>query len=313
MKIAFFSELPFTGNTDRSHANMRTEFAWFTALNATHVSFRDIKSHNQNYDLGIVIFPKKLMDWTDVDIVSEIRKYCKRTAFMQEGPSWYFQDLPLEQSLWFYEQMMSVDIVFAHNDVDLRYYAGLLEKPCYINPTLMIEDLVKDLPNTAREHAIIGGNFVRWYGGLNSHAVAQEFGTEIWAPQMGRMPKEELGIAGLNHLPYLNWKEWIYKLNQFKYAVHLNPNSIAGTFSLNCAFLGIPCIGSIHTDTQRLCFPDLSVEPTDLHKAKYLATKLKIDTEFYNAQSASSKVYYKQYFCEESYLQHWGDILASLD
>jgi hypothetical protein len=313
MKIAFFSELPFTGKTDRSHANMRTEFAWFAALNATHVSFRDIKSHNQNYDLGIVIFPKKLADWTDIDVVSEIRKYCKRTAFMQEGPSWYFQDLPLEQSLWFYEQMMSVDVVFAHNDADLRYYSGLLEKPCYINPALMIEDLLTNLPNITRENAIIGGNFVRWYGGFDSYLVAQHFESEIWGPQMGRMQTEEKGIVGLNHLPYLNWKDWIVQLNRFKYAVHMMPVYGAGTFSLNCAFLGIPCIGINYNDTQRLCFPDLSVDPNDLPKAKYLAAKLKNDVDFYNAMSASSKIYYKQHFSETVYLQHWQDIIASLD
>ena len=80
---------------------------------------------------------------------------------------------------------------------------------------------------------------------------------------MGRKKNDENNVQGLNHLPYLNWKEWIYNLAEFKYAVHLNPNTIGGTFSLNCGYLGIPCIGNVHQNTQRLCFPDLSVEAHD--------------------------------------------------
>lgn len=308
MKIAFISELPFTGKTHRHHENMRTEFAWFVALDAMHVSINDIFNQKERYDLGIIVFPKKVEAWTRIDVVSEVSKFCNKTAFMQEGPSWYFQDLPLEQSLWFYSQMHSVDVVFAHNRSDQQYYEGLLEKPCYINPTLMIEDLINDLPKVSRKDTIIGGNFVRWYGGLNSHVVAQEFGTDIWAPVMGRMDPTERSIDGLNHLPYMNWKQWIFKLNEFKYAVHLNPNSIAGTFSLNCAFLGIPCIGSNHTDTQRLCFPELTVDPSDLRTAKALALKLKTDTDFYNEVSKSSKKYYAQYFSENAYVKNWESL-----
>ena len=37
MKIAFFSEMGFEGKIDRTtHNNMRTEFAWMTALDADH-------------------------------------------------------------------------------------------------------------------------------------------------------------------------------------------------------------------------------------------------------------------------------------
>lgn len=312
MKIAFFSELPFNGKTERHHANMRTEFAWFTALDATHISLSNISDVNDTFDLGIIIFPKKVDAFVTIDIVGQIAKYCKRTAFMQEGPSWYFQDLPLEKSLWFYSQMDSVDIVFAHNYSDQQYYEGLLQKPCYINPTLMIEDLITDLPKAVRKNTIIGGNLVRWYGGLNSYAVAQEFETDIWVPQMGRMDSAELSVDGLNHLPYMNWREWIFKLNEFKYAVHLNPNSIGGTFSLNCAFLGIPCIGNNTTDTQLKCFPELSVDPADLKRARYLAIKLKSDTEFYKEVSDTAKINYKKQFSETEYLNNWKKIIEQV-
>ena len=69
-------------------------------------------------------------------------------------------------------------------------------------------------------------------------------------------------------------------LSTFKYAVHLMPTIAAGTFSLNCAYFGIPCIGNKKVDTQRLCHPELSVDVEDVEKARTLAKMLKEDPLF---------------------------------
>jgi len=302
MKIAWFSEMMLEGKTLRTHKNMRTEFAWFVAQDAVHHNILKLQELPDNeYDIGIIIIPKNVEHYTSVDIVSQLKRVCKKYAFMQEGPSWYFQDLPLNQSLWFYNIMLQADFVLAHNDRDKDYYEGLLDKPCFINPTLMIEDSIKDIPDVERKGTIIGGNLVRWYGGFNSLMVAYESGEEIWAPKMGRMEKEELQLEDINHLPYMEWTEWIHTLNRFKYAIHLNPNTIGGTFSLNCAYLGIPCIGNIDCNTQRLCFPDLSVQPDDIKRAKQLMKKLRNDEKFYLYCSKLAKEKYKEHFHENIY------------
>jgi len=310
--IAFFTEMNLEGKTPRMHQNMRTEFAWFTALNANHHSIHRLEVIEEKYDLGILIIPKNVTPFIHMDIPFLMRKVCKKIAFMQEGPSWYFQSLPLSESIWFFNTMTDMDFALAHNDVDLKYYEGLLGKQTFINPTLMIEDIIKDLPTEDRKGVIIGGNLVRWYGGFNSLIVASEFEDEIWAPRMGRMEKEEEAISGLNHLPYTNWYEWIRALNNFKYAVHLNPNSIGGTFSLNCAYLGIPCIGNEYSNTQRICFPELSTHPEDLKKAKELAIKLKTDKDFYNDVALKSKQLYYEYFSEKTFLETWEKILQQI-
>ena len=74
------------------------------------------------------------------------------------------------------------------------------------------------------------------------------------------------------------------------------PTIAAGTFSLNCAYFGIPCIGNELVDTQLKCFPELSVNVEDVDKARKLAVKLKNDTEFYKMCSVNAKVNYKQYY-----------------
>lgn len=313
MKIAWFSEMPFDGKTQRYHDNMRTEFAWFVAQNATHHNILNLQHlADDSYDVGILIIPKHVSSFMHFDIISQIKRVCKKYAFMQEGPSWYFQELSLDQSLWFYNLMLHADFVLAHNDCDKEYYEGLLDKPCYINPTLMIEDNVSSMPKVIRSGTIIGGNLVRWYGGFNSLIVAQSISEKIYAPRMGRMSELELSIDDIIHLPYMNWTQWINELNNFKYAIHLNPNSIGGTFSLNCAYLGIPCIGNINSNTQRLCFPELSVMPDDLKKSKQLIKQLCNDEDFYIYCSTESKRLYKEHFSEPVYKQAWNAILRQL-
>jgi len=316
MEIAWFTEMGFDGKINRQHKNMRTEYAWWVAQDAIHHNILKLQQlPNDRYDLGVIIIPKHVQRFMSFDTISELKRVCKKYAFMQEGPSWYFQSLPLDQSLWFFNIMASADFVLAHNDYDKNYYEGLLEKKCYINPTLMIEDPIDTYNLTHindREGTIIGGNLVRWYGGFNSLIVANESEEKIHAPQMGRMEKAELQMEDIEHLPYMQWNEWVVRLSKFKYAVHLNPNSIGGTFYLNCAYLGIPCIGNIHANTQRICFPDLSVESNDIGKAKQLMKKLRKDEEFYLYCSNKAKELYLEHFAENVYKDKWNKIINNI-
>jgi hypothetical protein len=63
MRIAFFTEMGFEGKVPRNHPNMRTEFAWMCALNADHYSIIRAPFVTEQYDLGIVIIPKKNPDF----------------------------------------------------------------------------------------------------------------------------------------------------------------------------------------------------------------------------------------------------------
>ena len=222
---------------------------------------------------------------------------------MQEGPSWYFQDLPFAEQIHMVNNMTSADFIFAHNDRDAKYYEGLLGKPTFINPTLMITDLLDDLPHRDKDDKVlVGGNFVRWYGGWNSFIVARDLGVPIWLPSMGKMNEQEKYFEEVNHLPYMDWFGWMKSIRDFKYAVHLNPNTIGGTFYLNCAYWGIPCVGNKHTNTQWKCFPETSVEPDDLLGAKKLVKKLRDNKHFYNSVSKQAKYNFNKHFGEEVYI-----------
>jgi len=299
LKVAFFTEGNYSGKVDRRHLNMRTELAWMCTLNADHYNINS--TPNQQYDLGIVIIPKKNPEFDP----NRLKQYCKQIASMQEGPHWYFQDYPLDKQIWFYNTLQDMDFLFVHNEIDKRYFEGLTGKECKVMPTLMIEDMVKDLPEEPRNSVMIGGNFCHWYGGFDSYIVAQEFGTGIFVPSMGRRIEGEEQLPGLNHLPYMNWVEWIHELNKHKYGVHLMRTHAAGTFALNCAYLGIPCIGYEGLDTQELCHPDCTVMLGDMSNAKQIAEKLRKDEEFYLYCSNKAKENYKKYYHEDKFNTTW--------
>jgi hypothetical protein len=291
MKIAFFTEMGFYGKVPREHPNMRTEFAWMTALDADHYNLRSTPS--MSYDLGIVIIPKKDPNFD----INSIKQYCNKVAVMQEGPCWYWQDYSLDKQIWYYNTLIDSDIIFTHNQSDKKYYQGLTNhKDIRVMPSLMIEDAIGNVADVDRKNAIIGGNFVSWYGGFDSMIIAQELSDVIWAPSMGRKQDGEDQL--IRHLPYLEWKDWIHKLNEFKYGVHLMRTHAAGTFALNCAYLGIPCIGYKGLDTQEILHPELTVELGDLQAAKELAKKIRLDEEFYLYLSNKARALYLENYTE---------------
>ena len=306
MNIAFFSESLFDGKIPRDFDNMRTEYAWYVGLDATHHNIESIQSLDDDmYDLGIVIIPKTKIDYLMVyPLIEQMRRTCKKIGTMQEGPHWYFQDYPLHQQIWFYNTLMEMDVIFTHNQIDVEYYKGLTGKEnVFQNKSLMIEDKITPhiVNPDARGGVIIGGNMVRWYGGFDSYVVAQEFDEDIFAPSMGRKIENEEQMEGLTHLDYMNWLSWVNNLSRFKYGVHLMTTHAAGTFALNCAYHGIPCIGYKGLDTQELCFPHLSVDIGDLKRAKQMANWLKTDKEFYDDCSKISKQIYNERFSEKEY------------
>ena len=298
MSIAFFTEMPFKGKVSRTHDNMRVEFAWMVALDADHFNYKDIPE--KKYDLGIVIIPKKNPEFN----LNDLRQHCKQVAVMQEGPHWYYQDYTLDKQIWYYNTLRAADIIFTHNRSDKIYYEGLTgHNDVRVLQSLMIEDAIGQLEEVEREGIIIGGNFVNWYGGFDSYIVASQEFNEVYAPSMGRRQPGEEQL--LTHLPYMTWKEWIHKLNEFKYAIHLMRTHAAGTFALNCAYLGIPCIGYKGLDTQETCHPYTTINVGDLSAAREIIRNLKEDKDFYNQCSNTAKLTYKEFYNEDKFNTAW--------
>ncbi len=295
--VAFFTEMGFIGKVPRTHTNMRTEFAWMVAMNADHYPLTQIP--DRQYDLGIVINSKTHPDWVDT---SKLKEVCRQVGIMQEGPFWYFQDYSLSEQVHYFNNLMSADIIFVHNEQDKNYYKGLTNHPdVRVLRSLMIEDPIKEvIPPEKRTGVMIGGNFKSWYGGFDSFMLAKSITDEIYSPQMGRRQEgeEQLGII---QLPYLEWNQWITELSKRKIGIHMMRTHAAGTFAMNCAYLGIPCIGYEGLDTQRILHPRLAVKDGDLETARKLVQKLHIDEDFYILCSNESQKLYTEHYHEDKF------------
>ena len=297
MKIVFFSESQINGKIPRDFPNARTEYAWMMALDAPHFNI-----HSQvdgKYDLGIVIIPK-----TNPNInIDEIRKSCDKVAVMQEGPHWYFQDYSVTQQFHYYNLLRSADWVYCHNESDVNYFIGLGCEDVRVMRSLMIPEGLNPRAEKG-SGTIIGGNFVSWYGGFDSFMVAMYLQDKITAPSMGRKQDEEKLIEEINYLPYLSWREWIVELGKYNVGVHLMRTHAAGTFAMNCAFHGIPCIGYKGLDTQETLHPLTTVDIGDLEAANDLAKKLKED-DFYWLCSQTAEKRFDDYYTERAWLENW--------
>lgn len=311
MKVAFLTEMGFEGKIPADHPNMRTEFAWMYALDADHFnisSYQNVK----NYDHVCIIFPKgdvslnafavKQRDIVNPvshlliqNIPTHLKKRNKKIHFVQEGPHWLWNDYELVDQINFYNFIGECDSILAHNEHDFLYYRGMFPHlPVGILDTLIIETLIKDIKPQKTDKVFIGGNFARWYGGFESFVVASEFKLPIYgqSSHAKRNGEEQL----INVLPRMVWADWMKELSTFKFAVHLMPTVAAGTFALNCAYFGIPCIGNREVTTQKLCHPNLSVDVWDVKYARELAHRLVADKEFYDECTVTTKENYRKYY-----------------
>ena len=309
MNIGFFSEAGYEGKVPRNHPNMRTDVAWVCALDATHHPIPKLQNLPDNlYDIGVMILPKKRNMLLNYPLLDQYRRVCKKVTVMQESYYNYWQDSEITEQIWYFNFIAEMDLILCHNDIDLIYYNGLTNVRTELLPSVMITDDI--IPRSEwGDGTIIGGNWVRDYGGFDSYQVAREIGNPITAVTTGRMKSEEEQV--LNHIPWVMWREWIDILSQYNIGVQLGTAS-AGTFNLNCSFHGIPCIGYLNVNTQSTLHPLTTVEVGEIDKAKDLANKLK-DEKFYNLCMEITLKRYKQYYSEEKFLEHMKKKFSTLD
>ena len=308
MNIGFFSEAGYQGKVPRSHNNMRTDVAWVCALDAFHCPISMINTMADNsFDVGVMILPKNRKPLLDYPLLKEYKRVCKKVTVMQESYYNYWQDSEIAEQIWYFNFLVEMDLIFCHNDVDLKYYKGLTDVRTELLPTVMITDNV--LPRTESGNGvIIGGNWVKDYGGFDSYQVALEITDDVTSITTGRTKEQETGL--FKHLPWMYWSEWINVLSQYYVGVQLG-TAAAGTFNLNCSFHGIPCIAYSNSNTQRILHPKTTVELGDLVEAKKIANKLK-DKDFYDECMMDTQNNFEKYYSEKKFVEHFNQVIQSL-
>ena len=299
--IVFFSESNIRGKVPRDFENARTEFGWSIMLDADWCPINQMPG--KEYDLGIVIIPKNN---PNVDL-ERIKQYCDKVSVMQEGPHWYFQDYSIENQMHYVNTLRTADWVYCHNKSDIKYYKGLGCKDVRIMRSMMIpEGLNSQYGSQYKDGILLGGNFVSWYGGMDSYLVASEVNDQKYGVSMGRKQEQENMIEDIKYLPYMSWREWINHIGQYRVGVHLMRTHVAGTFSMNLSWHGTPVIGYSGLDTQELLHPQTTVEVGDLVGARNIMKKLYENQDFYDECSEQTKRRFGHYYSEQAWLDHWN-------
>ena len=321
MKITFISQKP-PCFIERNTPHVPVDLAQQCALKAYNHHYSQLEQMKNEWDVVILLIPKTQEDRNNLyslfpydsennELVTKAKQISKQVWYMQEGPSWIFQDLPIHQQFWHYSVLTNVDGILCENKTDIPYYKGLVgDKQVTDIPSVMIEDLIKDYSSIEKEEKVmIGGNFCRWYGGFDSYQVALEITNDITAITTGRMKPEEKDL--FKHLDWMYWSEWINVLSQYHVGVQLG-TAAAGTFNLNCSFHGIPCIAYSNSNTQKTLHPNTTVELGDIVQAKKIANRLK-DEDFYNKCSQETKRLFEEKYSERVFVNHVKNIMESLD
>ena len=307
MSIAFFTQGGYKGKVSPNNPNIRTDMAWVYALDATHFPIWELPS--TEYEIGIIIIPKEdarlKLAKSNYPLVQEIKKICNKVLVMQESTHWDWQDEPFNSMVWYYNQLIEADGILCHNDIDIPYFKGITNKPSFILPTLMVEDTLQ-FSDQKEDRVFIAGNWHTTYRGFDSWVIGNEFNLPMYGFKSGKFKSGE-EQNGVNYLPWMNWSQFMFELSKCKFGVQTYQAS-AGQFPLNCAYLGIPCIGYNDINTQKDLFPDLSVIRGDIVSARKLVGKLQSDKDFYEHCSSKAKELYNKEYHITIFKEKWKQI-----
>ena len=312
------SEMGFEGYFPTNYPNLRVLETQLMYLEAYHLPLQKIITEGKTYkgsllyNIGKGDLKKQYISnlyYNHHNIVNLLKEKFEKVYIYQDGETGWWNQTDVKLQVWWYNQLDSADGILVPNSTDISFYKGLFpnKEIKVIRSVMTDEGLDKTKFKLKEDRTIITGPLTREYNGFSQLLLAHNLDMPIDIPPMGesRMPKDSWEMAdnlGVNYLQYMTWAEWMYNLNRYKVGYMMSAATASGSFALNCAYLGIPCIGDKRADTQRILFPDLAIDIMDNAKALELTIKLKNNLAFYNEVSIKAKQIYNSEFTKEKML-----------
>ena len=313
------SEMGFEGYFPVNYPNLRVLETQLLYLEAYHLPIQKIITEGKTYkgsllyNIGKGGFEKPYI--SDLyhnyhNVVGLLQEKFEGVYIYQDGEIGWWNQVDTRLQAWWYNQLRSASGILVPNSTDVSFYKGLFpDKEIKVIRSVMTDkglDKTKFKPKENR--TIVTGPLTKEYNGFSQLLLAHNLDMPVDIPPMGesRMPKDSWEMApnlGVNYLQYMSWAEWMYNLSRYKVGYMMSAATASGSFALNCAYLGIPCIGDKRADTQSILFPDLAIDVFDNEKALELTFKLKNDLDFYIEVSNKAKRLYKQEFTKEKMIK----------
>jgi hypothetical protein len=242
-------------------------FTWAKALDATMIPYE--------YYLDMIIDGEFTLPPKDITIFipsKTIRKYDNKileykkkfpqtlVGIMQEGPINLFENWTAHEQYDWLNILDSVDFLLTHNLNDRAYIKNITKNknPTYVLPTLFDGSLMPPpLPMDERRGVMIMGCPGQWYNAMPAIKTCLDLGIKrIGIPGMGRITddfREFCKEKKIEIYSWIQWADWLDVLKTYTFGINIMTTRAAGTFNLNCAALGLPCIGFYDLDTQINC------------------------------------------------------------
>ena len=313
------SEMGFEGYFPVNYPNLRVLETQLLYLEAYHLPIQKIFNEGKTYkgsllyNIGKGGFEKPYI--SDLyhnyhNVVGLLQEKFDEVYIYQDGEIGWWNQVDTRLQAWWYNQLRAANGILVPNSTDIPFYKGLFpDKEIKVIRSVMTDEgLDKTKFKPQENRTIVTGPLTREYNGFSQVLIAHNTDMPIDIPPMGesRMPKDSWEMArnlGINYLQYMSWVDWMYNLSRYKIGYMMSAATASGSFALNCAYLGIPCIGDKRADTQSILFPDLAVDVFDNKKALDLTIKLKNDLDFYIEVSNKAKRLYKKEFTKEKMLK----------
>ncbi len=310
------SEMNFEGLFPVDYPHLRVLETQLLFLEAYHLPLQKILQSNQKYNGDLLFnigkggFDKPYIKFIyENNIIENLKQRFPKVYIYQDGEVGWWNQVDTKLQAWWYNQLQQADGILVPNSIDVNFYKGLLPHSNIkvIRSVMTDGGLDKSKFKPKEDKVIINGPLTPEYNGFSQIILAHNSGMGIDIPPMGesRMPKDSWDMAdnlGINYLKYMSWTDWMYNLNRYKIGYMMTPAMASGSFALNCAYLGIPCIGNKNADTQRILFPDLAIDPFDNKSALELTLKLTNDLDFYKKISTKSQILFYKEFTKEKML-----------
>ena len=313
------SEMGFEGYFPVNYPNLRVLETQLLYLEAYHLPIQKILDEGKTYkgslmyNIGKGGFEKPYISGlyhNYHNVVSLLQEKFEEVYIYQDGEIGWWNQVDTRLQAWWYNQLRAANGILVPNSTDVSFYKGLFpDKEIKVIRSVMTDEgLDKTKFKPQENRTIVTGPLTREYNGFSQVLIAHNADMPIDIPPMGesRMPKDSWEMApnlGINYLQYMSWVDWMYNLSRYKIGYMMSAATASGSFALNCAYLGIPCIGDKRADTQSILFPDLAIDVFDNKKAFDLTLKLKKDLDFYIEVSNKAKRLYKQEFTKEKMLK----------
>jgi len=118
----------------------------------------------------------------------------------------------------------------------------------------------------------------------NSGLQHIDFLTQNHTPQ--QRDQEQQYYAKLGHanvlIPKSTYHKYLDRLSHCKMAVNMEPNHNGSKFVVDCAMMGVPCIGSNTVSTMQILFPTLAIDPYNMDAAVEYMHRLQNDPVNYS-------------------------------